>query len=71
MPTVFICNYFIIFNPGFPLEFAFLFPYHRSEERRVGKEEHEVQWETWIEYDKVVADVDSGHISCDLASTWI
>ena len=28
MPMVFICNHFVIFNPGFPLEFAFLFPYH-------------------------------------------
>ena len=28
MPTVFIHVYFVIFDPGFPLEFAFLFPYH-------------------------------------------
>ena len=28
MPVVYICNYFVIFDPGFPLEFAFLFPYH-------------------------------------------
>ena len=28
MPTVFIHNYFVIFDPGFPLDFAFLFPYH-------------------------------------------
>ena len=30
MPTVFIRNYFVIFNPGFPLDFAFLFPYHND-----------------------------------------
>ena len=28
MPTVFICNYFVIFDPGFPLDSAFCFPYH-------------------------------------------
>ena len=28
MPTVYIHNYFVIFDPGFPLDFAFLFPYH-------------------------------------------
>ena len=27
MPTVFIHCYFVIFDPGFPLDFAFLFPY--------------------------------------------
>ena len=27
MPLVFVRNYFVIFDPGFPLEFAFLFPY--------------------------------------------
>ena len=31
----------------------------------------EFKWETWIKDDKVVMDVDCGHISCDLASTWI
>ena len=28
MPTVYIHNYFVIFDPGFPLNFAFLFPYN-------------------------------------------
>ena len=28
MPTIFIRHYFVIFDPGFPLEFAFLFPYN-------------------------------------------
>ena len=28
MSTVFMHNYFVVFDPGFPLEFAFLFPYH-------------------------------------------
>ena len=35
------------------------------------QEECEVQQEAWIKYDEVVANVDSGHISCDLASTQI
>ena len=26
MPIVYIRNYLVIFDPGFPLEFAFLFP---------------------------------------------
>ena len=37
----------------------------------IGKEEGEVEWETWIEDNEVVTDEDSGHISCDSASTWI
>ena len=28
MPTVYIRNYFVIFDPGFPLDFAFLFHYN-------------------------------------------
>ena len=32
MPTVYIRNYFVIFDPGFPLNFAFLFPYNNSVE---------------------------------------
>ena len=28
MPTIFIRHYFVIFDPGFPLDFAFLFPYN-------------------------------------------
>ena len=28
MPTVYVHNYLVIFDPGFPLDFAFLFPYH-------------------------------------------
>ena len=28
MPMVYICNYFVIFDPGFPLDFTFLFPYN-------------------------------------------
>ena len=30
MPTIFIRYYFVIFYPGFPLEFTFLFPYHND-----------------------------------------
>ena len=31
MPTtVFIRTYLVIFDPGFPLEFAFLFPYNHN-----------------------------------------
>ena len=41
----------------------------RSEERRVGKEEGEVERESWIEDNKVVMYEDCGHILCDLAST--
>ena len=37
----------------------------------IWEEECEVQWEAWIKYDEVVANVDSGHISRDLASTQI
>ena len=37
----------------------------------IWKEKGKVEWETWIKYNEVVADVDNGHISHDLASTWI
>ena len=37
----------------------------------VWEEKGEVERETWIEDDEVVADVDNRHIPRDLASTWI
>ena len=37
----------------------------------IGKQEGEFEQETRIEYDEVVTNVYSGHISHDLASTWI
>ena len=37
----------------------------------IWKQKGEVEWKSWIKYDKVVTDEDSGHISCDLASTWM
>ena len=37
----------------------------------IWEEECKVRKEAWIKYDEVVANVDSRHISCDLASTWI
>ena len=35
----------------------------------IGEEESKVKGKPWIEDDKVVAYIDSGHILCDLAST--
>ena len=37
----------------------------------IREEEGEFQGEAWVEYDKVVVYVDSGHILCDLAGTWV
>ena len=37
----------------------------------IGKQESKFKWETWIKDNKVVANEDGGHISCDLASTRI
>ena len=37
----------------------------------IWEQEGKVEWEAWIKYDKVIMDVNSGHISCDLASTQI
>ena len=36
----------------------------------IWKEKGEVEWETWIK-DDIDSDIDGGHISHDLASTWI
>ena len=37
----------------------------------IREEKREVKWKSWIEDNKVIVDEDSGHISHDLASTWI
>ena len=37
----------------------------------IRKQEGKIERETWIKDDEVVVDEDGGHISCDLASTWI
>ena len=30
MLVIYICHYFVIFDPGFPLDFTFLFPYNND-----------------------------------------
>ena len=35
----------------------------------IGEEEGKVEGESWIKDDEVVADIDSGHVLHDLAST--
>ena len=37
----------------------------------IWEQKGKVEWETWVKDNEVVMDVDSGHISCDLASTQI
>ena len=37
----------------------------------IQEQEGKVEWKAWIKDDEVVVNIDSGHISCDLASTQI